>query len=550
MLRELEIKDILLIERLSLEFSLGLNAFTGETGTGKSILLDCLGFALGARGQASMVRDGMERGEVLAVFSTKNSNKVNLILDEADIPKSDELIIRRVNFSDGRKAAWVNDKRVSSEFLRYLGENLIEFHGQHDERGLLDAKGHLHLLDQFAKTGPVLSLVKKAFLNFKENQKALEAFTMKNQELADEEDFIRHNLKEISDLGTYPGEETELDTKRRLMQNSQSIRESITEASTLVDRGGAEGQLSSAIKCLEKAAKNIENVLDEPIEALGRAQFELQEAQSGIFDVLSNLSFNPEDLEILEDRLFAIRGLARKYKLTVDQLPEFEHKLKEQLTFLENGTKNIEGLKINYDESLKEFDHLSKRLSKEREKAAAILDRMVEKELKPLKMERARFKTEIKQISPSELGQDSVAFTISTNAGGKFGALLKIASGGELSRFLLALKVCLTNDQNGVSMVFDEIDRGVGGATADAVGRRLVQLAKNNAQVLVVTHSPQVAALAERHFLVSKVIEDEKNLSQVNQIKGEDRVEEIARMISGDRITDEAREASRVLISG
>ena len=550
MLHELEIKDILLIKRLSLEFSSGLNAFTGETGTGKSILLDCLGFALGARGQASMVRDGMERGEVLAVFSTKNSNKVNLILDEADIPKSDELIIRRVNFSDGRKAAWVNDKRVSSEFLRYLGENLIEFHGQHDERGLLDAKGHLHLLDQFAKTGPALSLVKKAFLNFKENQKALEAFTMKNQELADEEDFIRHNLKEISDLETYPGEETELDTKRRLMQNSQSIRDSITEASTLVDRGGAEGQLSGAIKCLEKAAKNIENVLDEPIEALGRAQFELQEAQSGIFDVLSNLSFNPEDLEILEDRLFTIRGLARKYKLTVDQLPEFEHKLKEQLTFLENGTKNIEGLKINYDESLKEFDHLSKRLSKEREKAAAVLDRMVEKELKPLKMERARFKTEIKQISPSELGQDSVAFTISTNAGGKFGALLKIASGGELSRFLLALKVCLTNDQNGVSMVFDEIDRGVGGATADAVGRRLVQLAKNNAQVLVVTHSPQVAALAERHFLVSKVIEDEKTLSQVNQIKGEDRVEEIARMISGDRITDEAREASRVLISG
>lgn len=550
MLHELEIKDILLIKRLSLEFSSGLNAFTGETGTGKSILLDCLGFALGARGQASMVRDGMERGEVVAVFSTKRSRKVNLILDEADIPKSDELIIRRVNFSDGRKAAWVNDKRVSSDFLRYLGENLIEFHGQHDERGLLDVKGHLHLLDQFAKTGKALNSVKKAFLNFKENQKALEAFTKKNQELADEEDFIRHNLKEISDLGTYPGEETELDAKRRLMQNCKGIRENIIEASTLVDRGGAEGQLSSAIKCLEKAAKNVDNILDEPIEALGRAQFELQEAQSGIFDVLSDLSFNSEDLEILEDRLFAIRSLARKYKITADQLPEFQHELKEKLTFLENGTKNIEDLQTNYDESFRKFGDLSKTLSKEREKAAAVLDKMVEKELKPLKMERARFKTEIKQISPNELGQDSVAFTISTNAGGKFDALLKIASGGELSRFLLALKVCLTSDQNGVSMVFDEIDRGVGGATADAVGRRLVQLAKNNAQVLVVTHSPQVAALAERHFLVSKVIEDEKTLSKVNQIKGEDSVEEIARMISGDRITDEARDASRVLISG
>ena len=550
MLRELEIKDILLIERLSLEFSSGLNAFTGETGTGKSILLDCLGFVLGARGQALMVRDGMERGEVTAIFSVESSSKVNLILDEVDILRSEELIIRRANFSDGRKAAWVNDKRVSSEFLRCLGENLIEFHGQHDERGLLDPKGHLHLLDQFAKTAQSLSSVKKAFLTMKENQKALEALINKNQELTDEEDLIRHNLREISDLGAYPGEEAELDTKRRLMQNSQSIRENITEASNLVDRGGAEGQLSDAIKCLEKAAKNVENVLDEPIDALGRAQFELQEAQSGIYDVLSSLNFNPEELEILEDRLFSIRGLARKYKLSADELPELENKLKEKLNFLETSSKNVEDLKINYEESLKEFYNLSNNLSKERGKAAIFLDKMIQEELKPLRMERARFKTEIKQASPNELGQDSVVFTISTNSGSKFGSLTKIASGGELSRFLLALKVCLTNDQKGVSMVFDEIDRGIGGATADAVGRRLLKLAKKDAQVLVVTHSPQVAALAERHFVVSKVIQQEKTLSRVNQIKGEDCVEEIARMISGDRITNEARDASRVLISG
>ena len=250
---------------------------------------------------------------------------------------------------------------------------MIEFHGQHDERGLLDAKGHLHLLDQFAKTDQSLSSVKKAFLYMKENEKALEKLIKKNQELTDEEDLIRHNLKEISDLGAYLGEEAELDTKRRLMQNSQSIRENITEASNLVDRGGAEGQLSDAIKYLEKAAKNVENVLDEPIEALGRAQFELQEAQSGIFDVLSSLSFNPEELEILEDRLFSIRGLARKHKISADQLPEVEKKLKEKLTLLETGSKNIEDLKINYEESLKEFNDLSKRLSKEREKAAAVL---------------------------------------------------------------------------------------------------------------------------------------------------------------------------------
>ena len=383
----------------------------------------------------------------------------------------------------------------------------------------------------------------------KENEKTLEKVINKNQKLNDEEDLIRHNLKEISDLGTYLGEEAELDTKRRVMQNSQSIRENVHEASNLVNRGGAEGKLSDAIKYLEKAAKNVENVLDEPIEALRRAQFELQEAQSGIFDVLSSLSFNPEELEILEDRLFSIRGLARKHKISADQLPEVEKKLKEKLTFLETSSKNVQDLKINYEESLKKFDDLSKRLTKEREKAAAVLDIMVEKELKPLKMERARFKTEIKRATPNELGQDSVVFTISTNSGSKFGSLMKIASGGELSRFLLALKVCLTSDQKGVSLVFDEIDRGIGGATADAVGRRLLKLAEKDAQVLVVTHSPQVAALAERHFVVSKGIEHGKTFSRVKQITGKDSVEEIARMISGDRITDEARDASRVLIS-
>ena len=549
MLCELEIKDILLIKRLSLKFSSGLNAFTGETGTGKSILLDCLGFVLGARGQALMVRDGKERGEVSAIFSLESDSKVILALDEADITNSDELIIRRVNYADGRKAAWVNDKRVSSEFLRFLGESLIEFHGQHDERGLLNTKGHLHLLDQFAQTAASLSLVKKAFWIVKKNQKALDEVTKKNQELTEEEDFIRHNLEEISSLATYPGEEAELDIKRKLMKNSREIRENISEASDLIDRNGVEGQLSTAITHLEKAAKNIETVLDDPIEALRRAQFELHEAQSGIFDVLSSLSFNPEELEILEDRLFSIRGLSRKYKVTSDQLPELEQKLKEKLIFLENSTRNIEDLKVKYDGSLKEFNGLAQRLSKERQKAAIVLDGMVEEELKPLKMEKAKFKTEIKQVSPNELGQDTVSFTISTNAGSKFGPLIKIASGGELSRLILALKVCLTNDQKGVSMVFDEIDRGIGGATADAVGRRLLQLAQKNAQVLVVTHSPQVAALAERHFVVSKVFENGKPLSNVSEVKGKDCVEEIARMISGDRITDEAREASRVLIS-
>ena len=333
------------------------------------------------------------------------------------------------------------------------------------------------------------------------------------------------------------------------MKNSREIRENISEASDLIDRNGVEGQLSTAITHLEKAAKNIETVLDDPIEALRRAQFELHEAQSGIFDVLSNLSFNPEELEILEDRLFSIRGLSRKYKVTSDQLPELEQKLKEKLIFLENSTRNIEDLKVKYDGSLKEFNGLAQRLSKERQKAAIVLDGMVEEELKPLKMEKAKFKTEIKQVSPNELGQDTVSFTISTNAGSKFGPLIKIASGGELSRLILALKVCLTNDQKGVSMVFDEIDRGIGGATADAVGRRLLQLAQKNAQVLVVTHSPQVAALAEMHFVVSKVFENGNPLSNVSEVKGKGCVEEIARMISGDRITDEAREASRVLIS-
>lgn len=550
MLCELEIKDILLIENLSLDFSSGLNAFTGETGTGKSILLDCLGFVLGARGQASIVRDGAARGEVTAIFSIKKDSQVQQILEEADIPKSEELILRRVNFSDGRKSAWVNEKRVSSDFLRLLGDNLIEFHGQHDERGLLDSKGHLQLLDQFAKLEPLLTLVKQAFLDLKENQKALETLIQRNQEISEEEDLIKHNLKEISDLGTYPGEEAELDTKRRLMQNAQTIRDNIVQAGGLIGREGAEGQLNDSIRWLEKATAQAGNVLDDTLSSLRRAHLELLEAQSGIENTLSDLSFNSEELEIVEDRLFLIRGLSRKHKVLSDQLPELEQSLSDKLSLIETGSDNIEQLKQSYDEKLSEFNKMAENLSLERQKAASILDKMIEKEFRPLKMERARFKTELQQTSPSELGKDNAVFTISTNPGSKFDPLMKIASGGELSRFLLALKVCLTSDQKAGSIVFDEIDRGVGGATADAVGRRLLKLAESNAQVLAVTHSPQVAALADTHFMVSKETNNESALSHVNEVSGKNRVEEIARMISGDRVTDEAREASRVLIAG
>jgi len=549
MLRGLDIRDMLIIDHLSLEFSSGLNVLTGETGAGKSILLDSLGFVLGWRGRADLVRSGQDQGEVSAWFDLGPSHPVRAVLQEAGIPIEDELILRRVNTRDGRKTAWINDRRVSGEVLRAVSEHLVELHGQHDDRGLLDPKGHRDLLDTFGGHDDMLTAVSAAYRALRAAEKDLRTAESAQEELRAEEEFLRHAVDEFQELAPEVGEEAELDSCRRLMQVAEKIRADIAHAAQALGREGAEGMMSDAMRWLDGAADAAEGRLEEPLAALSRAMVELDDAAQGVEACLDALEFNPHDLELAEERLFAIRALARKHTVAPDELPTLAQDLTAKLDLLDMGAGGLKELNAAVASAQAAYDEAAGVLSRARKSAAQALDLAMGAELAPLKMERAVFTTQVKDADPSATGVDQLDFVVATNPGGPAGPLAKIASGGELSRFLLALKVCLSRAGAQNTMIFDEIDRGVGGATADAVGRRLSRLAQD-AQVLVVTHSPQVAALGDRHFQVAKQQSADMTLSRVDLLSDTARVNEIARMISGDTITTEARAAARTLIEG
>ncbi|MFV2052186.1 DNA repair protein RecN [Aliiroseovarius sp. YM-037] len=550
MLRALDIRDMLIIDRLELEFQPGLNVLTGETGAGKSILLDSLGFVLGWRGRAELVRAGASQGEVTAIFDLTLDHPAHNVLAEAGLPdEGAELILRRVNSADGRKTAWVNDRRCSGDVLRQLSETLVELHGQHDDRGLLNPRGHRLLLDEFAGAAPLVDQTRTAWREVAAARKALDAAQERLAEARAEEEFLRHAVSELDTLNPQEGEEAELYTRRRRMQGAERIRDDIAKAYAALGNEGAEGRMGDALRWLEDAAENADGQLEGAIAALGRAMNELGEAQQGVEDCLSALDFNPSDLEAAEERLFAIRGLARKHDVTPDELGSFADGLRQKLSALDNSATEIGGLEQAVQDAEAKYEGIAGKLSKARSKAAKKLDAAMSAELAPLKMERAVFSTEITQADPGPEGHDAVAFTVATNPGASAGPLNKIASGGELSRFLLALKVCLTSGVAGLTLIFDEIDRGVGGATADAVGRRLAALAQD-AQVLVVTHSPQVAALGGHHWRVEKRVTGGQTLSSVTSLAPKDRVEEIGRMLAGDTVTEEARAAAKALLAG
>ena len=549
MLRGLDIRDMLIIDHLSLEFSSGLNVLTGETGAGKSILLDSLGFVLGWRGRADLVRSGQDQGEVSAWFDLGQTHPARAVLKEAGIPIDDELILRRVNSRDGRKTAWINDRRVSGDVLRAVSEHLVELHGQHDDRGLLDPKGHRDLLDTFGGHDDMLSTVSAAYRALQAAEKDLRTAEAAQEELRAEEEFLRHAVDELQKLAPEAGEEAELDSRRRLMQGAEKIRADIAHAAQALGREGAEGMMSDAMRWLDGAADAAEGRLEEPLAALSRAMVELDDAAQGVEACLDALEFNPHDLELAEERLFAIRALARKHTVAPDELPTLAQELTAKLDLLDMGAGGLKELNAAVAAAKAAYDEAAGVLSRARKSAAQALDLAMGAELAPLKMERAVFTTQVGDADPSATGVDQVDFVVATNPGAPAGPLAKIASGGELSRFLLALKVCLSRDGAQNTMIFDEIDRGVGGATADAVGRRLSRLAQD-AQVLVVTHSPQVAALGDRHFQVAKQQSADMTLSRVDLLSDTERVDEIARMISGDTITTEARAAARTLIEG
>ncbi|WP_264213024.1 DNA repair protein RecN [Leisingera thetidis] len=549
MLRALDIRDILIIDHLELNFQPGLNVLTGETGAGKSILLDSLGFVLGWRGRAELVRQGAAQGEVLAEFDLPEGHPAHAILEEAGLPGGSSLILRRVNTAEGRKTAWVNDRRCSGEVLRALSETLVELHGQHDDRGLLNPRGHMALLDQYAGTQPLLAAVRAAWAGAAKARKTAAATRAALDAVRAEEEFLRHAVAELDKLDPQPGEDETLDTRRRQMQAAERIRGDIARAHALLSEG-AETAMGEAQRWLEGVEGQEEDTgLDAPLAALSRAMIELGDAQDGVGRVLDALEFNPGELEDCEERLFAIRALARKHGKLADELGEYAETLRAKLAALDAGDQDLADQEAALKAAEAAYAQAAKQLGAVRRQAAAALDKAVMAELAPLKMERAVFETRITTAEPGPEGTDAVAFTVATNPGAPAGALNKIASGGELSRFLLALKVCLRGEDASKTLIFDEIDRGVGGATADAVGRRLRSLA-GSGQVLVVTHSPQVAALGGHHWQVRKQVIDGMTLSQVVPLAETERVDELARMVSGDTITDEARAAARALLAG
>jgi len=547
MLRLLSIQNIVLIDRLDLEFESGLGVLTGETGAGKSILLDALGMALGARADAGLVRSGAESASVTAELELPSDHAVNGLLGEQgiEIDAGEPLIVRRSLKSDGGSRAFLGGTSVSAGLLRDIGGLAVEIHGQHDDRGLLNPKGHRALLDAFGRLDA--GEVEAAWVEvIRIEGELLDA----RAELATAErdrEWLAHASAEIEALAPEEGEETRLAEERAAMQAGLKAGESLTGLDELL--GGSEG----ALALLRQAARRIERgaadhpLLAEALAALDRSLIEASEAEDKIARASDALAFDPARLEQAEARLFDIRGLARKHRVEADALAALGTQMRAQLAAIDAGGERIEELDRQLVAAREVYAATAQRLSKARREAGARLDAAVADELVPLKLDAARFRTAITAAEPGPSGTDRVEFEVSTNPGAPFGALTRIASGGELSRFILALKVALAEAGTAATMIFDEVDRGVGGAVASAIGERLARLAEDS-QVLVVTHSPQVAARASHHYRIEKGHGADGTRTTVRKLTAEERREEIARMLSGASITEEARaQASRLL---
>lgn len=548
MLRNLSIRNIVLIEALELEFASGLNVMTGETGAGKSILMDALGYALGLPVRRDLVRAGAGEGSVSAEFAIPGDHPVNAVLDEAGIETLDgELLLRRIASVDGRSRGFVNDQRVSGKVLGQVGALLVEVHGQHDDRGLLNPRGHRALLDQFGGLSALLAETRQTWGAWQGLVRDLEAARDELEQAASDADFLRHSVDELEALSPMVGEDAELDAERRLIRQAADLIGEISRAVSALSLEGAEGALGDALSRLTHVADRAEGRLEQAISAIDRTMTELGEAQAHLSDVMDALQFDPGKLEEVEERLFAIRGLARKHSVQPDDLSALTQDFVQRMRTIDGGDAHVTELEHKVAAAQTDYRKAADALTTARRRMAEGLDQAVTAELPPLRMENARFVTEVAQATDGPDGSDAVRFTASINPGTPAGPIDRIASGGELSRFLLALKVQLAARGAEQTMIFDEIDRGVGGATANAVGRRLSRLA-GNAQVLVVTHSPQVAAKGDAHFRIAKSDADGVTRTDVALLDASDRTDEIARMLAGDSITAEARSAARALI--
>lgn len=553
MIVSLTIKDIVLIDRLQMNFEDGLCVLSGETGAGKSILLSGIGLAIGSRGGRELIRHGKDQGIVSAEFVIPKGHKVWKILDQHGLNYEDgQIILRRIITRDGRGRAFVNDQSVSVSLLRNVGETLVEIHGQHDERGLLNPSGHRDLLDEFGGYEDLLTRVSISFQALCELKEALSLEQSKLEFARQDEEYIRHNMEELELLNPSVGEEEKLATERTRMMQGENLTEGLSDIlKKLLSDKGVDTALRTTLRKIERFSAQAPGVLDDVSEKLDRAADEASEAISGLEDVIRNLEFNPYDLENTEERLFALRAAARKHNCQVDNLVQIKQQFEEKIDALDYGDEEVSRLTKEVSTAQEAFKNNVGELSAERTKIAEELDREVNEELPALKMDKAKFKTFLSSLEEEDWngdGAERVDFRVSTNPGAPFGGLIKIASGGELSRFILALKVVLARKTSVATLIFDEIDQGVGGAVANAVGQRLAELAKK-AQILVITHSPQVAARGASHWLINKTSSEQDGVvTAVTVLEDQHRREEIARMLAGAEVTNEARAAADNLL--
>ena len=552
MLSRLSIRDIVLIDRLDIDFAKGLAVLTGETGAGKSILLDAFALALGGRGDQMLVRQGVEQGQVTAVFDVARDHPARALLAADDIPAEDELILRRVQLADGRTRAFVNDQPVSVQVLKQVGSALVEIHGQHDERALVDAGTHRRLLDAFGGFEEQTAKIGQLWEARRETQAAADAHRAEVECAKREGDWLRHAVEELNKLSPQAGEETALAERRTAMMQVEKVAEDLREAHDVI--AGASSSvpaLSGVIRRLERRAAQAPSLVEPTVKALDAALTALDETRGHLEAALRTADFDPAELERIEERLFALRAAGRKYNVPVDDLAALAHKYNADIALIDAGEDKLKALEVAAMQAEVAYRAAAEVLSQARGKAAAALDKAVNSELKPLKLERAKLSTQIDSdfAAAGPDGIDRVEFWVQTNPGTRPGPLMKVASGGELARFLLALKVVLADRGSAPTLVFDEIDTGVGGAVADAIGMRLATLARG-VQVLAVTHAPQVAARADRHYLITKdALEKGKRVAtRVTELASERRREEIARMLAGAEITNEARAAAERLI--
>jgi DNA repair protein RecN (Recombination protein N) len=551
MLVHLAIRDIVLIDKLELDLSQGLSVLTGETGAGKSILLDAFGLALGGRGDGGLVRAGQRQGQVTAVFDLAADHPARDILRASDVADERELILRRVQMADGRTRALINDQPVSAQVLRRVGAALVEIHGQHDARALVDPGSHRDLLDAFGGLLDLAADTAARYTAWRAATRALSEHRAQLDKARAERDFLEHAHTELTKLAVERGEEQALAERRTAMMHAEKIAVDLKEAyDALAGSDAPTPALAAIVRRLERRGGQAPALVGPAIAALDQALNQIEDARLELESALREADFEPAELERTEERLFALRAAGRKFDAQVDDLPDVMQRYADELASIDQSEGHLADLVRAEVAAGEAYQAAAADLSRLRGEAAATLDVSVNAELAPLRLERAQFTTQVR-TDPGESGPngfDRIEFWVRTNPGTKPGPMMKVASGGELSRFMLALKVALADRGSAPTLVFDEIDAGVGGAVADAIGVRLARLA-DRVQVVSVTHAPQVAARATTHFLISKNVEgSDRVATKVTLLDAARRREEIARMLAGARVTDEARAAADRLI--